>query len=106
MLEFLKEAGEVIHQDIDLERQDISDDVETLLAMIEKRVTQLIETDDRLLFSYLYRLDISEAHLRQVMRDNKVDKIKAISKLILERQIARLRTKKQYPQEPIEGWEW
>jgi len=96
----------MIHQDIHLESTQATDDYASLLDMIERRVTELIETDDRLLFSYLYRLDISEVHLRQVMRDNKVDKIKAISELILTRQIHRLKTKKKYPQGPIEGWEW
>jgi len=106
MLGFLSEAQELIHQDINLQQNEETDDVDALLAMIEDRVTQLLESDDRLLFSYLYRLDISELHLRQVMRDNKVDKIKAISKLILDRQLARIKTKKQFPQEPIDGWEW
>ena len=106
MLGFLSEAQELIHQDLHLQQNEETDDIDALLAMIEIRVTQLLETDDRLLFSYLYRLDISEQHLRQVMRDNKVDKIKAISRLILDRQLARLKTKKQFPQEPIDGWEW
>jgi len=106
MLGFLSEAQQLIHQDIDLESTQATEDYVSLLEMIERRVTELLDTDDRLLFSYLYRLDISEVHLRQVMRDNNVDKIKAISELILTRQVHRLKTKKQYPQTPIDGWEW
>ncbi len=106
MLGFLSEAQEIIHQDIHLEDTKKTDDYVSLLEMIERRVTELLASDERLLFSYLYRLDISEMHLREVMKDNKVDKIKAISALILRRQIHRLSTKKQYPQPPIEGWEW
>ncbi len=106
MLGFLSEAQQLIHQDIDLASDQTTDDYVSLMEMIEQRVTELLETDDQLLFSYLYRLDISEIHLRQVMKDNKIDKIKAISELILARQIHRLKTKKQYPQTPIEGWEW
>jgi len=106
MHEIIREAGELIHQDISLEQQEKPDDYQELLEMIENRVLELMEKDDRLLFSYLYRLDISEQHLIAVMNATGLDKIHAIAKLILDRQLIRLKTKKQYPQTPIDGWEW
>jgi len=106
MLGFLKEAQSLIHQDIQLDEAKTSQDTDSLLRVIEQRVSELLAEDDRLLFSYLYRLDISEAHLKKVMRDHKADKILAISKLILDRQLLRLKTKKEYPQSPIEDGDW
>lgn len=106
MLEFLSEAHNLIHKDLNLDHQDVPSDYEQLLDAIEERVTELLDQNEELLFSFLYRLDISERHLKSVLADNQIDDIKAISKLILDRQLLRLQTKKSYPQQPIKGWDW
>ena len=63
----LKELTGIIksHLDIDLDVED--DDYQNLLKMIERRVEELLEKDSGLLFSYIYRLDVSEQMVRQVM---------------------------------------
>jgi len=106
MLNILLEAQELIHQEIDLTSADPQDNYDALLGVIERRVIQLLDTDEQLLFSYLYRLDVLEVDLVRVMKNKNLDKVSAISSLILERQILRVKTKKMFPQSPIEGWEW
>jgi len=79
-----------------------------LLEAISARVVQLLDTDTRLLFSYLYRLDIDEAELHSIInRPSSKPASYRIARLILERQKARLQSKKHHDQgDPIEGWEW
>ena len=102
----LKELTGIIksHLDIDLDVED--DDYQNLLKMIERRVEELLEKDSGLLFSYIYRLDVSEQMVRQVMTKDDLDSVKALAKLIMDRQLQRLHTKKTIVQKPIQGWEW
>ncbi len=88
------------------EFQEECSELEDLLKAIEKRVAELIDRDSGLLFSYLYRLDVQEHAVRQVMNDDKVNTVTALSQLILDRQLMRLHTKKTIHQKPIKGWEW
>lgn len=86
--------------------QSISE--EDLLLAIATRVASLMDRDPGLLFSYMYRLDISEANLNMVIKTPSKDPIAyRIAELILNRQKARILSKKKYSQEnPLEGWEW
>lgn len=77
-----------------------------LLEAIERRVTEFMDTDPELLFSYLYRLDISEAKLKMAIQPVSGDPNKNIAQLIYDRQLERLATKKNIRQDPIEGWQW
>lgn len=79
-----------------------------LLEAISARVTQLMDSDPGLLFSYLYRLDVDESQLDQIITQPSSEPIAGrIATLILERQKARLRTKSDFDQSPpIEGWDW
>lgn len=79
-----------------------------LLDVIAERVGQLMDTDSGLLFSYLYRLDVSESSLQKLLYDKSEKTIAhKIAYLILERQKKRIETKSQYgPGPQIDGWEW
>ncbi len=81
-------------------------DLQELLTAIERRVDQLISNQPELLFSYLYRLDVSEQQVNTILRSTRPDKTTALARLILERQIARNKTKTNLPQSPIQGWQW
>ncbi len=105
MKELQKLSG-IIKNQLKIEEVADHDDYADLLEMIEKRVTYLLEKDSGLLFSYIYRLDVSEQLVRQVMTDDHINTIKALSKLIMDRQLQRLHTKKTIIQKPIRGWEW
>ena len=86
---------------------DTSSDYKALKEAIATRVAELLESDPALLFSSLYRLDVPEAKVRQVMSNRDVnDPIAQIAELILQRQIERAQTKITLRQKPIKGWEW
>ena len=60
-----------------------------------------------LLFSSLYRLDVDEQKVRQVIENPTEEAVNfRIARLILDRQRQRMRTKQQYKPPKIEGWEY
>ena len=66
----------------------------------EKVLEMLTETPD-LLFSYLYRMDIDETKIKWALAPEAKDEAHiGLAKLILERQLQRIQTQKQYPQHP------
>ncbi len=80
---------------------------EKLFEAIHQRVTYLLEFHPDLLFSYLYRLDVKESKVRFIIETSQIsDKVEALSRLILDRQMMRYKTKQTLPQKPIEGWQW
>ncbi|MEL6122100.1 MAG: hypothetical protein AAFR14_00140 [Bacteroidota bacterium] len=82
------------------------DEVE-LLAMIRRRVAELIEVDPALLFSYMYRLDIEEQKIKGVLNGPQgIAVIDAFAQIILDRQLLRMKLRKEYQSPPIEGWDW
>jgi len=85
--------------------EDMTD--EQMLFLIENRVTELMSQNSDLLFSYLYRLDISEVKIKEALIHEKEAPNLALSKLILERQKQRIASKKKYKQDPPpKGWEF
>ncbi len=78
-----------------------------VLEMIRLRVGELLDRDPELLMSYLYRLDVLEVDLKQVLsKDSKLPIAEGISQLIFKRQMQRVATKRKFKQDPIEGWEF
>jgi hypothetical protein len=68
-----------------------------LLQVIAGRVTELLNDDPGLLFSYMYRLDIDEHKLKHVVQHyNGEARINALSELILKRQLLRIELRKKY----------
>ncbi len=85
--------------------EDVSSD--GLLEAIHRRVVELMDQDPALLFSYLYRLDVKEDLVNQALQlllDP--SPTKALANIIYDRQKERVRTKMQFIQKPIKGWEW
>lgn len=76
-----------------------------MVAMIEKRILQMLDTDPNLLFSYLYRLDIREMFIKKAMNDPVLSPQTALANLVWNRQKERIETKKKYKQEPLDN-EW
>lgn len=79
-----------------------------IINAIADRVRIMMEREIDLLFSYLYRLDVSESDVHAILFSSKgEDAIIAIAELIWQRQKKRMETKKLYKQDgSIEGWEW
>ncbi len=97
---------DALGRDLELEcRYDLSED-EILMVLI-RRVKELLENDRNLLLSYLYRLDIAQEKIAAVLRvTNIISPEQSLARLILDRQIERVKTKLKYKQDPIEGWEF
>ena len=97
----------VIGEELDCKFDDVHSDKEEFLEAITARVNELLASDPGLLFSYLYRLDVLEYKVKNVMNNPGIDNpAESLAKLILERQLQRLITKRNIKQKPIDGWEW
>jgi len=82
---------------------------EAYLDLIRKRVTQLLESDTDLLFSHLYRLDVSEKALNLILTTQPPELWpELLAEAIWARQKASLNSKKQTRVDPIKekGWEY
>lgn len=87
-------------------QEEDAQDESILLAAIEERVTELLKADPDLLMSYLYRLDIPQETVEYALYHSEpLTPQQALAHVILERQKTRLKTKRSYPQKPIEGWD-
>lgn len=98
---------DIIPIEFSIETIGSSDDPVNLLKAIKERVDDLMAHDIELLLSYLYRLDVAESDVRNALKiENETPPNDAIARLIYERQLKRLETRKKYLQKPIEGWEF
>ena len=69
-------------------------------ALLAVYVNKLIQTDFHKLISILYRLDVSETKLRQLLEENTgSDAGSIIADLIIERQIKKIKSRKQFSQQ-------
>jgi len=105
MQDDISEFNDLIQSSLELEKQDSFTEAE-LLGLIHQRVSELLETNVELLFSYMYRLDIEESKIQYAINEpSDIPTSEALAVLILERQKARAETKKKYKQDPIDGWD-
>jgi hypothetical protein len=79
---------------LDLQETLTMDALEALLA---ERINDMINKDFNALIQLLYRIDVNEAKLRGVLRDNQAsDSGRLIARLILERQWQKILTRREY----------
>ncbi|MBK8485600.1 MAG: hypothetical protein IPL31_14960 [Saprospiraceae bacterium] len=89
--ELLPEYSEQFLENQDLENQWIQS--------IKLRVEELLEKDPGLLFSHLYRLDVDEGILKNILSsESSVNLSEAISSEIWKRQKSRIISRKNNPQ--------
>lgn len=70
---------------------------EELLHQLEGYINHLIVRDFNQLVSILYRLDVSENKLKQMLNDNNnEDAGKIIAALIIERQLQKIKSRRQF----------
>jgi hypothetical protein len=71
--------------------------IEILEGVLADRINTMITTDFNRLISLLYRIDVSETKLKQLLRENAgTDAGLLIARLILERQWQKIETRRQY----------
>lgn len=67
---------------------------------LSNKMNELIKTDFNHLVQILYRIDVNEAKLRQVLKDNpNEDAGKIIAALIMERQQQKIKSRQQFSQQ-------
>ena len=101
--------GAALMQDLNkvygLELTDNSSAVQMEEYLAEK-LNQMIRADFSALVQLLYRIDINENRLRQLLQVNAgEDAGKIIARLIIERQWQKIQTRRQYPPPP-KGGDW
>jgi len=99
------EISKKIESDLDFNIPDELEEKEILMHIAD-RVEQLLKGDPDLLMSYLYRLDVLEKKIYHALETSITPAHVTFANLIWERQKERLKTKKEYKQDPIKGWEF
>ena len=88
-----------LNQSYDLGLHDMPTigELETVLA---ERIDRMIREDFGTLVQLLYRIDVNESKLRQLLEENSgEDAGRLIARLILERQWQKIQTRRQYRQD-------
>jgi hypothetical protein len=86
---------------LDLREAPTVDSLETILA---ERIGILINTDFSALVQLLYRVDVSETRLRQLLQENRMtDAGRLIARLMLERQWQKIETRREFSRERTKG---
>lgn len=80
---------------------------EAFIEMIAQRVAELMESNMELFINHLYRMDVDERKVNQTLllaQDNEESVYIAFAKLIYDRQIERLESRRKYRQHPTDFW--
>ena len=76
-----------------------------LFEQLCERINYLMAFEMESFLSMLYRLDISERKVRRAMDPANAEPPNvALARLIIDRQKARMETKRKYRQEPLSDW--
>jgi len=98
MMEYSKELIPILNADLAIDMPaEISN--QELLQRLAGYINHLIVRDFNQLVSILYRLDVSENKLKQMLNDNSdEDAGKIIAALIIERQLQKIKSRQQFKQ--------
>jgi len=103
----LEQTHALIARDFELDATGSSMTEEQLLDLLADRIAWLIEYRMEFLLSLMYRLDVPEANVNAALSPAHPEPANlALAKLVLERQKARIRTKREYRQDNLDGWDW
>lgn len=77
----------------------ISHSTEELFRSLTEKINDLINNDFNQLIRVLYRIDVSEAKLKFLLKENKdTDAAKIIAQLIIERQLKKIKSRREFQQ--------
>jgi hypothetical protein len=98
--DFIQLVGKQIHKDFSLEglniEYDVFDDLNRMYQKVYVQVTHFVQNDFNALMRLLYRIDISEEKVQRQMDLIPDDTARAISELILKREIQKVVLRKQF----------
>ena len=91
----------ILRQSLEIELpENISFDL--LKERISSHINFLIQSDFQKLVSILYRVDVSESKLRQLLKEKQgFDAANIITDLIIERQLQKIRSRQEYRNDEI-----
>ena len=73
-----------------------NEDHQAAMHTLAERINQLINEDFEKLLNILYRVDVSEARLKQLLKENKGnDAGMIIAELLVERQLQKMKSRKE-----------
>lgn len=71
--------------------------LEEIERVVKQRVSELLQTDFNALVTLLYRIDVSEQKLKLLLETNQdTDAADIISRLIVERQIQKIKSRNEF----------
>lgn len=89
-----KELAQYLNEAFSLELKEYSYD--HLNAVLASKINDLINNDFSLLVQLLYRIDVNESKLKRLLKENNtVDAAGIIASLIIERQLQKIRSRKE-----------
>ncbi len=95
-----KETTTLIRKDFLLEEEVLPsaiDSLEELRQNLKKVITYLLDKDMNRLLNALYRIDVSEEKVKQVLSNAKADELSGdLTDLIIHRELQKVKTRQQY----------
>ena len=86
---------DLVRQTFELDQQQLPDEA-ALIEMLAERIAQMLDTETDLLFSTLYRLDVAEVKINQVLHSPFENPAQGLARLVIERQKEKVKTRQQY----------
>jgi hypothetical protein len=92
---FLRELQKIVSLQFQLSTQE-TDSYEALRRLLSKYLQELMDRDFHRLLLLLYRVDVSEQRLMQLLKENpEKDAAGLIADLVLERQLEKIKTRRE-----------
>lgn len=102
----LEQAYALVKEPFELDFADTPTGEAELLAVLSDRIEEMLAKRPEYLMSLLYRLDVLERKINQVLLPGAADAPHVgLAKLVLERQKQRVQTKRNIKTDPLEDWE-
>ena len=106
----LQQTSALLRGPFELEGAPLPASEEELLALLAGRIAEMLERQPEYLMSLLYRLDVLEPKINQVLHPAAPEMpALGLARLVLERQQQRIFTKltvKPAPLEDLDDWAW
>ncbi|MFZ4475721.1 MAG: hypothetical protein ACOYPR_11045 [Saprospiraceae bacterium] len=100
----LQQTSQLIKGDFELSSAPESE--AALLDMLADRIDQMLATQPEYLMSMLYRMDVLEHKINRVMHPAAPEPAPmGLARLVLERQLQRVETKRTIKPAPLDDWE-
>lgn len=99
-----KNSTSLVSSFLNLPEKQIDDLSEgQILGILSESIAEMLESQPDLLLSSLYRMDVSERKVNEVLEKQSTEDIpKGLARLVLERQRTALNTRLKFPQKKID----